>query len=259
MIEITYYRSQHKSLWDDFVRRSKNGSFLFHRDYMEYHSDRFLDSSLLFFKNGNLVSVMPANFADDVFYTHAGLTFGGIVSDPKMKIGLMLELFDSMMMHLSQHGIKTLVYKAIPNIYHVVPAEEDLYALFRFRAKLIRRDVSSVIRLDEPILFNKARKRGIKRGKKSELTIKRTHDFEAFMWIVEEVLRRKYHVKPTHTSSEIASLAQKFPENIKLIAAYKDEMMLAGAIIYESKPVAHAQYIASSGTGEKMGAIRFTL
>jgi len=255
MIEITYYRSQHKSRWDDFVRRSKNGSFLFHRDYMEYHSDRFLDSSLLFFKNGNLVSVMPANFADDVFYTHAGLTFGGIVSDPKMKIGLMLELFDSMMMHLSQHGIKTLVYKAIPNIYHVVPAEEDLYALFRFRAKLIRRDVSSVIRLDEPILFNKARKRGIKRGKKSELTIKRTHDFEAFMWIVEEVLRRKYHVKPTHTSSEIASLAQKFPENIKLIAAYKDEMMLAGAIIYETKPVAHAQYIASSGTGEKMGAI----
>jgi hypothetical protein len=254
MIEITNYGSQYRSLWDDFVTRSKNGSFLFHRDYMEYHSDRFLDSSLLFFENGNLVSVMPANVADDVFYSHAGLTFGGIVSDPKMKIGLMLELFASVTMYLSQHGIKTVVYKAIPNIYHVVPAEEDLYALFRYGAKLIRRDVSSAIRLDEPTPFNKARKRGVKRAKKDGLTVKRSNDFEAFMSIVEEVLSSKHNTKPTHTSSEMASLAQKFPENIKLFAAYKDRMMLAGTIIYESTPVAHLQYIASSDTGEKMGA-----
>ena len=45
------------------------------------------------------------------------------------------------------------------------------------------------------------------------------------MSIVGEVLTSKYNVKPTHTSSEIASLAQKFPENIKLFAAYRDEIM----------------------------------
>jgi hypothetical protein len=146
------------------------------------------------------------------------------------------------------------VYKAIPYIHHLAPAEEDLYALFRCGAKQIRRDVSSTICLDEPIPFNKARKRGVKRGKKYGLTIKQTDDFEGFMSIVEEVLRSKYNVKPTHTSSEIISLAQKFPENIKLFAAYKDELMLAGVITYESRPVAHAQYIASSDTGEKIGA-----
>lgn len=259
MIEIANYGSQHKLLWDDFVKRSKNGSFLFYRDYMEYHSDRFLDSSLLFFKNGNLISVMPANVADNVFYSHAGLTFGGIVSDPKMKISLMLELFDSVMIYLSQHRIKTLVYKAIPHIYQVAPAEEDLYALFRYDAKLIRRDASSAILLDEPIPFRKGTKWSIKQGKKNGLTIKRANDFEAFMSIQEAVLRTKYNVKPTHTSSEIASLAQKFPENIKLFAAYKDEIMLAGVIIYESKPVAHAQYMASSDTGKKIGAIDLLL
>jgi len=254
MIEITNYEPRDKSLWNEFVQRSKNGSFLFERDYMEYHSDRFVDLSLLFFENGNLISVMPANVLDDVFYSHAGLTFGGIVSDPKMKIGLMLELFDSVTTYLSQHGIETLVYKAIPNIYHVVPAEEDLYALFRYGAKLIRRDVSSAIRLDEPIPFSKARKRGIKKGKKNGLTIKRTNDFEVFMSIVEERLRSKYNIKPTHTSNEITSLAQKFPENIKLFAAYADEAMLAGVIVYESKLVVHGQYVASSDTGEKTGA-----
>ena len=146
------------------------------------------------------------------------------------------------------------MYKAIPHIYHLVPAEEDLYALFRYGAKLIRRGVSSAIVFDEPILFSKARKRGITLAQKNGLTIKRTYDFEAFMSIVEDILMSKYNVKPTHTSSEIASLAQKFPENIKLFAAYKDEMMLAGVIIFNSGPVAHAQYIASSDTGKKIGA-----
>jgi hypothetical protein len=254
MIEIVKYGPQYESLWDEFVRRSKNGSFLFHRDYMEYHSDRFLDSSLLFFENGSLVSVMPANVADDVFYSHAGLTFGGIVSDPKMQIELMLDLFGCLMTYLDQHRIKTLVYKAVPHIYHTVPAEEDLYALFRYGAKLIKRDVSSAILLDKPIPFSRLRKRGIKKGKENGLTIKRTDDFEAFMSIEEEVLRNKYNTKPTHTSSEIASLARKFPENIKLFAAYKDEMMLAGVIIYEREPVVHAQYAASSEIGAKMGA-----
>jgi lipid II:glycine glycyltransferase (peptidoglycan interpeptide bridge formation enzyme) len=170
-----------------------------------------------------------------------------------MRIELMLDVFDSLMEYLSQHRIKTVVYKPIPHIYHTVPAEEDLYALFRYGARLIRRDVSSAIVFDEPIPFSKSRRRGITLAKKSGITITRTDDFEAFMSIVGGVLKSKYNVKPTHTSSEIVSLAQKFPENIKLFAAYRDEIMLAGVIIYESGPVAHAQYIASSDTAKKMG------
>jgi hypothetical protein len=221
---------------------------------MDYHLDRFLDSSLLFFEEDDLVALMPANIADDIFCSHAGLTFGGVISDrKKMRIELMLDVFDSLMEYLSQHRIKTIVYKPIPHIYHTVPAEEDLYALFRHGARLIRRDVSSAIVFDEPIPFSKSRRRGITLAKKSGITITRTDDFEAFMSIVGGVLKSKYNVKPTHTSSEIVSLAQKFPENIKLFAAYRDEIMLAGVIIYESGPVAHAQYIASSDTAKKMG------
>ena len=254
MIEIVKYDPSYKSRWDDFVCESNNGSFLFFRDYMDYHLDRFLDSSLLFFEEDDLVALMPANIADDIFCSHAGLTFGGVVSDrKKVRIGLMLDLFDSLMAYLSQHRIKTIVYKPIPHIYHTVPAEEDLYALFRHGARLIRRDVSAAIVFDEPIPFSKSRRRGITLAKKSGITITRTDDFEAFMSIAGRVLKSKYNVKPTHTPSEIASLAQKFPENIKLFAAYRDEIMLAGVIIYESGPVAHAQYIASSDTAKKMG------
>jgi len=78
MIEIANYGSDDKPLWDGFVRRSKNGSFLFYRDYMEYHSDRFLDSSLLFFEDDVLIAVMPANTAENILYSHRGLTYGGL-------------------------------------------------------------------------------------------------------------------------------------------------------------------------------------
>ena len=259
MVEIVKYESSYKSRWDDFVSKSKNGSFLFYRDYMEYHSDRFIDSSLLFFEDDVLIAVVPANVSGAVLHSHEGLTFAGVISNKQMRIELMFDLFGCLMTYLSQNRIRALMYKAIPHIYHVVPAEEDLYALFRYDAKLIRRDVSSAILLDDPIPFVKGRKWSIKQGKKNGLTIKRTNDFEAFMSIEEAVLRGKYGVKPTHTSSEIQLLAERFPENIKLFAAYKDELMLAGLIIYEGTPVVHTQYMASNDMGKKIGATELLL
>ena len=86
MIEIVRYESSYKSRWNDFVSKSKNGSFLFYRDYIEYHSDRFTDSSLLFFENDVLIAVMPANVTGAVFHSHEGLTFGGVISNKQMLI-----------------------------------------------------------------------------------------------------------------------------------------------------------------------------
>ena len=44
-ISIEHYTTGHKAEWDDFVARSRNGTFLLQRGYMDYHSDRFRDCS----------------------------------------------------------------------------------------------------------------------------------------------------------------------------------------------------------------------
>ena len=255
MIEVIRYEDKHKPLWDEFITNSKNGTFLFYRDYMEYHSDRFTDFSLMFFDDNRLIAVMPANIKDDILFSHGGLTFGGIISDRRMKTPIMLEIFDALREYLRMHGIRKVVYKAIPHIYHIVPAEEDLYALFRHNAKLIRRDVSSTILMNPKIAYSKGRKRSIKKSKTMGLEVRRSYDFETFMAIVAENLRKKYGVKPTHTADEMRLLASKFPESIKLFAAYKDDTMVAGVVMYESnKNVAHAQYIAATDDGKKLYA-----
>lgn len=48
MIEIHRYTAAYHRDWNDFVSESSNGTFLFLREYMEYHADRFTDYSLWF-------------------------------------------------------------------------------------------------------------------------------------------------------------------------------------------------------------------
>lgn len=253
MITVKKYESEDKKRWDDFIERSKNGVFFFNRDYMEYHSDRFKDGSLLFFKNEKLMAVMPANIKKDCLNSHEGLTFGGIISNHKMTMSLMLELFGQLKVYLQGEGINKVLYKSIPHIYHSLPAEEDLYALKLNGAELSRRDVSSTIFMEEKISYSRNKKRNLKNKKKTGLKIVRSQKFHDFMLIEEKRLAEKYGVKPTHTSEEINRLASRFPENIKLFTAENDDEVYGGAIIFESGNVAHAQYQAATDEGLKLG------
>ena len=100
----------------------------------------------MFFKEPEtLAAVMPASLNGSTLSSHAGLTFGGIVSDRHMKTPVMLQVFDSLKAWAKTAGITHIIYKAIPHIYHLIPAEEDLYALYRHDARLVRRDLSSTI------------------------------------------------------------------------------------------------------------------
>ena len=260
MVKVLNYTAERKSAWDDFVDRSKNGVFLFRRDYMEYHADRFDDLSLTFAdEEGRLVALLPASVKDGVVTSHAGLTFGGVVSDQTMKASLMLELFDALEEHLKRRGAAKLIYKAVPHIYHRLPAEEDLYALFRKGARLFRRDISTTIDARERLPFSKGRRWSIKQAQKARLTVERSHDFRAFMAMEEALLAAKYDVRPTHTGEEMELLAARFPEEIKLFVSRREGGLVAGVVVYEYERVAHAQYISATDEGKKTGALDLIL
>jgi hypothetical protein len=248
------YKSIYKASWDNFVSQSKNGVFLFFRDYLEYHSNRFLDHSLLFFKDNELVAVLPANLANNILYSHGGLTFGGVISGTDMSQVLMLEIFDKLIEHCQNQGITRIIYKPTPHIYHTLPAEEDLYALYLNNAKLTSRIVASTIYLPQKREMKQLRKRTIKKALKNNLIVKRSYNFKEFMKISQEILKERHDSKPVHSVREIEYLAAKFPENIKLFASYKGDEMLAGVVMYENNQVVHAQYAANSSQGWDFGA-----
>lgn len=252
-VSISLYAKENKNIWDDFVSRSNNGVFLFYRDYMDYHSDRFKDHSLMFYHNGRLVALLPANELDGVLYSHGGLTFGGMITSG-MNMPLMLEIFRTLKKDCADQGFSKIIYKSIPFIYHSTPTDYDLFALFQNEAKLIGRNLSSCIYLSEKRKFDAKRKEAVTKAKRSGLEVKQSYDFKGFMKMVDQVVTEKHDAKPVHSSEEMDLLAKRFPNNIKLFCSYKDDVVLAGCLIYESKNVAHGQYAANSAEGRKLGA-----
>lgn len=241
-------------MWNAFVAASKNGTFLFDRNYLEYHSDRFVDGSMMVYEGESLVALVPGNIDGDRFVSHGGLTFGGVVSDRNMRQGTMLAVFDLLLGELRRRDIQTVLYKPVPHIYHRLPAEEDLYALFVHGAKLTRRDVSSTVAMNSRPSYTTERKRGVAKAAKGAIEIRRSERFAEFMRVEEENLASKHGVKPVHTTAEILLLASRFPDNLKLYEASRGNELLAGVIIYETAEVAHVQYSATAPAGRNEGA-----
>jgi len=259
-MKIIQYSNDYKSLWNEFVKNSKNSHFFFLRDYMEYHSNTFKDFSLLVFSTSNkLISILPANIVDNILYSHQGLTFGGFLIDNKMKTESFLNIFEILQLFLKKKGITKLVYKCIPYIYHVKPSEEDRYALFKNDAKLIRRDISSTINLENKIPYQEQRKRAIKKALEYDLNFVEMKELGSYWKILEETLMLQHNIKPVHTLDEITILRNLFPENIKLFVAKKDNEILAGILVFENDQIVHTQYLANSSKGRKVGALDFVI
>ncbi len=262
-MEIVQYTNQVASEWDAFVRESKNGTFLLQRNFMDYHSDRFADCSLMIYDGDVLQAVFPANFdaASRTVHSHEGLTYGGLVMDCELTQTQVLEIMhDICLWYLDYLQATRLVYKPIPYIYSTLPAEEDLYVLFRMGARLKARGASSVVALDNPLRMRKLRLRGAKRAIDNDLYIDRMNDgdwatLSEYWTLLSEVLMEHHGVKPVHTFEEMQMLMSRFPQEIRLFLVRRERRIVAGCVVFVMKCVAHVQYIAAGAEGRELGAL----
>jgi hypothetical protein len=254
-IDVVRYQPDDKADWDIFLANARNSYFIFQRDYMEYHADRFRDCSLLFRHNGRLLAIMPANIAGDTLYSHQGLTYGGIISDMGMSAALMLEAFKSLIAFMKREGLRHLVYKPIPYVFYAQPAQEDLYALTLNGAVLSRRDLSSALFIEGGVKYTKGKKSNIARARRHGIEIRKSADYRTFIDMLAAVLETRHGVTPAHTAAEMELLSSRFPDHIHLFGAFAGDTMLAGSVIYDNKPVIHTQYMASTPEGKAAGAL----
>ncbi len=256
MVQIVRYEAAYRELWDDFVRQSKSGTFLFERAYMEYHADRFADHSLLFYEKERLVALLPANEAERVFHSHQGLTYGGLIMNTKATTTLVLNIFDELLPYLRESGFTHFRYKCVPRIYQNYPADEDKYALFRHEARQVACNISSAIPMITPIRFAELRRRGIKKATKANLQVVESGEFAPFWEVLSNNLNSRYAVAPVHTLEEISYLHAQFPTQIRLFTTQNESgEVLAGCVVFDTPEVAHAQYISASPQGKECGAL----
>lgn len=256
MFEVRKYDIADRQEWDSFIGKSKNGTFLFKRDYMEYHNDRFEDCSLLVYENKKLRAVLPANVKDGILQSHGGLTYGGLVSDGGMTTAAAMEMFSEINKYLLEQGIDKVVYKPTPWIYHTLPAEEDLYAIIQVcGAKLVSREISSTVYLPNRPKFSQLRRRCVNKARRNGIIVRESNDIATFWNILNANLEGRYGVSPVHTEKELSLLVSRFPDSIKLFMAYDGEEALGGTLVFVMNEIVHTQYIAASPKGKTVGAL----
>jgi hypothetical protein len=253
---VEKYTKQHRLAWDTFISGAKNATFLFVRDFMEYHSDRFTDYSLLVYKDDMLYALLPANIVGDKLYSHKGLTYGSLVLSKSAKLLYTFEAFKALLAFLNAKAISTLELRNIPTFYNTMPSDELSYFLFKANATLIKRDALMVIDTTNKIKFQKNRREGINKAKRNGLTIAVDDNFEGF-WteILIPNLQKKHGIAPVHSLEEIQLLAAKFPDHIKQVNVYKDNVIVAGTTLFLTKTTIHPQYVSGNSDKNAYGSL----
>ena len=279
--EIRRYRPEDAKTWDEFVRNSRNGTFLFLRGYMDYHADRFRDSSRMAWLNGKLRALLPANITDDgVLHSHQGLSYGGWVFPKNHVDGSdILALFECFVEQMRGEGIVAFDYKAMPEIYCSRGSADDRYALFRLGAEMTGCGLSEAVDLTRPIAFSEMQRRHLKGALKVNAEISEEKDLAPFMTLLENCLRERHDVSPVHTLEEMELLRSRFPQNIRVYCVRVEDRRTgetgenmerelpsssdagevifpdAGVCVYDTGRVAHAQYIATTERGRELNLL----
>ncbi len=258
MISMKKYSENDKEIWNEFNSKSKNSLFMFNRNYMDYHRDRFKDHSLMFYNDEDLIAILPMSQHDNMLVSHGGLTYGGFITDTKMKQHTMNDCFDELLKYAKENGINKIRYKVIPHIYHSQPAEEDRFSLFANHGNLVTIDASTYLNLLQPLKMPKGRKAQISRARREGVEICILDDLDSyteFINLENSVLEERHDTHAVHSASELKMLHDLFPANIHLFAAKKDGEIIAGTVVFEYEQVVHTQYMAANEEARRIGAL----
>ncbi len=260
---IEEYVPAMSGLWDSTVRQSRNGTFLLLRQYMDYHVDRFADRSMIVRDSRGRVAALFAaadgagtGTSPECIVAHPGLTYGGLILPVHTCGGDAVDILGAIAAHYRSQGRRSMIYKAIPHIYHRSPAEDDIYALFRLGARIEEVNLSSACVAENEPEQNLNTRRNVVRGHKNGIYVAESTDFTAFHAMLTRNLAERHGATPVHSLPELQLLAGRFPDNIRLFGAFSgDGTMQAGVLMYFTDTCAHAQYIASTPEGRDLRAL----
>jgi hypothetical protein len=258
VIEVVGYGDADRDRWDALCAQAVNASLLHTRRFLSYHGERIRDRSMLLLEDGRLAAVLPAGESPSdptLVSSHPGATFGGVVHQGRLRGNRMIEALQACVLHLSGLGYRRLHYKPVPHIYQAVPAQDDLYALFRLGATRFRCDLACTIDLAHRGEVSERRRRGLKKALKVVELSAAPELLEQLWTVLAANLARKHDAAPVHTLAELAELRGRFPGAIVVRCALIAGKVEAGVVFFNTPGVWHAQYIAASEAANEVSAL----
>ena len=266
MLECSVYTDEDSAMWDKFVAVANNGTIFHLRQFLSYHpKNRFEDHSLLFHKNGKLISAFPAcivhNGSKTTLHSHCGASFGGFVLEESAGLKDTFDLVESLINHAQNNNFSEIVLTLPPIIYLTRLSNNLDFALTKNGFSYAKRELSSVLSLKPSLAANMKNFRAeartaFRRARKLGVKIKESDDYKTFYKLLEANLSIRHGVKPTHTVRELNKLKNLFPGRFELLTAFAEENMIAGVILIECNPKAIiAFYICHDEKFQKFRAV----
>lgn len=254
-LELVPFTKAASAQWDEFVWKTNNGTLFHTREFLNYHPrDRFQDASLIFKKAGKWVAVLPAVHRQDgdtlKLISHAGASYGGPVADFSLSFKDTFRLVEALLDHARAEHFRQILMTLPPQIYYDRPSNYLDFVLLDFGFTYLKREVSSVIPLDFAeedtlLIFSPESRRAVRKAMKSGVEIRESDEFAAFYSILQNNLKLRHNVRPTHSLEELLLLKKMFPERIRLFAAFVKERMAGGVLVFVcNRKVALAFYIS---------------
>ena len=254
---VKLYKPTDKTIWDNFVLNNSI-SFLFQRDFMDYHNDRFKDFSLMIYKDESLVVLFPANKDEDCVHSHQGLTYGDLILNKALDKETIKFIYKVILAFLEDNDIKELRIKSLPTFYANDRVEMLNLTKELLNAKLYRKDQVLAIDYNVPYTIHKTKLKNYRKNQQKGFVIHEVDDFSVF-WnkVLTPRLLEKHNTKPVHSLEEIELLNTRFPDKIRQFNIYLEGEILAGITIFDKGKVVKSQYGATTNRGEKERALEY--
>lgn len=224
--------------WDNFVKKSDNGTIFHERKFLSYHPEgRFSDNCAVINKKGKLFSVLPATIRERdgkrVLISHGGSSYGGFIHKSDLNLKDAFELVNAFEKFGKDNKCDAVQITPPPMIYLSKYSNYLDFALFRNGFEYLKREVSSVVQLDTPkdkILstFRPEARTAVNKSIKQGIEIVETERFDQYYEILKKNLKMRHGVTPTHSLEELLKLKLMYPGKIRLFGAFLGEKLIAG-------------------------------
>ena len=218
MITLTQYEEKKFDEWDSFIEHSKGSTLHSYRKFLNYHKDKFQDSSLMFYHNNNLVAVLPGVLLENSFISHPGASYGGLIYKEGLKIDTLYKIHEEILNYSKENKVHKIEFRFPYSIISKHYFDSYKYILHS-HSPIIYREVSQFIDLTkfkEEKSFSDNFKRILNKNynlKTSEA--KNEKDIENFYNILCDNLL-KHDTEPTHTLSELKFILKNLASQSRL-------------------------------------------
>lgn len=252
LVDVSRYSEEDSAEWDNFVATSRNGHFMVQRSYLAYHGDRFIDNSLIVRNAASkIIMVIPFNRRGKAVFSHEGLSFAGPIVGYGVSALDVQRCMNAVVEWLKRHDVSVAHLRLVPDIYHLKPSADVRHFIFGLGGVVGRTRLSATIDLRERYRISHGKLNGYRRALRDGLFVGESTRLDAFHEMLTSRLMTRRGAQPVHSLDQLRYLFTRHPDHVVLVTAEEQDRVLAGAMWYVDRGVAHLQYVASTEEGRR--------